>query len=87
MPGATARRLAEPEVPRPEKASMMPQTVPKRPMKGATPAVVASQDMPFSVRRTSSAAASCMLTVTACMDLSLAGVGLPVPVTWDWSSR
>ena len=33
MPGATARRLAEPAVPSPEKASMMPQTVPKRPMK------------------------------------------------------
>src|SRR5208283_1364605 len=40
MPGATARRLAEPEVPRPEKASIMPQTVPNRPMKGVTLAVV-----------------------------------------------
>ena len=65
MPGATARRLAEPAVPRPENASMMPQTVPNRPMKGVTPAVVASQDMPFSTRRTSSVEASCMLTVTA----------------------
>src|ERR1039458_10671903 len=29
MPGATARRVAPPAVPRPWKASMMPQTVPK----------------------------------------------------------
>ena len=57
----------------------------------AIPALIAYnyflQDIPFSVRRTSSAAASCMLTVTADMDLSLTGVGLPVPVTCDWSSR
>ena len=76
MPGATARRLAEPEVPSPEKASMMPQTVPKRPMKGVTPAVVASQDMPFSTRRISSEEASCILTVTACMVFSLGGAAV-----------
>ena len=35
MPGATARRVAAPAVPRPWKASMMPMTVPKRPTKGA----------------------------------------------------
>ena len=65
MPGATARKLAAPALPRPEKASITPHTVPKRPMNGVTEPVVASQAMPFSVRRTSSAAASCMLTVTA----------------------
>ena len=65
MPGATARRLAAPALPRPEKASMMPQTVPNRPMNGETEPVVASQDMPFSARRTSSAEATCMLAVTA----------------------
>ena len=35
MPGATARRVAAPAVPRPWKASMMPMTVPKRPTKVA----------------------------------------------------
>ena len=45
MPGATARRVAAPAVPRPWKASMMPMTVPKRPMKGAIAAMVASQVM------------------------------------------
>ncbi len=44
---------------------MIPQTVPNNPMKGVTPAVVASQDMPLSTRRTSSVEASCMFTVTA----------------------
>src|ERR1700721_2651048 len=34
IPGATARRVAAPAVPRPWKASMMPMTVPKSPMKG-----------------------------------------------------
>src|SRR3984957_4314081 len=71
MPGATARKLAEPAAPRPEKASMMPQTVPKRPIKGETEPVVASQDMPFSARRTSSAAANVIFTVTAERLLSL----------------
>ncbi len=42
-PGATARRVVAPEVPRSRKASMMPQTVPKRPMKGLAEAMVASQ--------------------------------------------
>ena len=35
MPGATARSVAAPAVPRPWKASMMPMTVPKRPTKVA----------------------------------------------------
>src|SRR5690349_23390437 len=65
MPGATARRLAAPAEPRPEKASMMPQTVPKRPIKGLTEPVVASHCMPFSTRRTSSEEACCMVAVTA----------------------
>ena len=45
MPGATARRVAAPAVPRPWKASMMPMTVPKRPTKVAPLAMVASQVM------------------------------------------
>ena len=49
MPGATARRVAAPAVPRPWKASMMPMTVPKRPMKGAIAAMVASQVMRLSI--------------------------------------
>src|SRR6266566_775284 len=50
--------------------------------------VVASQDMPFSTRRTSSAEASCMLTVTACKLFSLGGCGLlETPPTWLCSSR
>src|SRR5262245_36438109 len=36
MPGATTARFADPIRPMSPKASMMPQTVPKRPMKGAT---------------------------------------------------
>ena len=56
---------------------MMPHTVPKRPMKGVTEPVVASQVMPFSTRRTSSADASCMLTVTALRLFSLGGSGFP----------
>src|SRR6266478_3245887 len=83
MPGATARRLAEPAAPKPEKASMMPQTVPNRPMNGVTEPVVASQVMPFSTRRISSADASCMLTVTAFRLFSAGGCGLPGAVpTW-----
>src|ERR1700732_5174545 len=76
MPGATARRLAAPALPRPEKASIMPHTVPKRPMNGATDPVVASHDMPFSTRRTSSAEATCLLAVTACRLFSFGGCGL-----------
>ena len=49
MPGPTARRVADPDVPRPRKASMMPMTVPKRPTNVAEEAIVASQ-----VRRCSS---------------------------------
>ena len=41
MPGATTARLAEPMRPMSPNASMMPHTVPKRPMKGVTLAVVA----------------------------------------------
>jgi len=59
MPGATARSVAAPAVPRPWKASMMPQTVPKRPMKGVTAAVMASQGRLRSKRVTSSEAAIC----------------------------
>ena len=53
-PGATARKVAAPAVPRPWKASMMPQTVPKRPMNGVTAPVVASQGSRFSRRVSSS---------------------------------
>ena len=49
MPGATARRVAAPAVPRPWKASMMPMTVPKSPMNGAMAAMVASQVMRLSI--------------------------------------
>ncbi len=45
MPGATARSVALPAKPSAEKASMMPHTVPNRPMNGQTLAVVASQFM------------------------------------------
>ena len=57
MPGATARNVAEPAVPRPWKASMMPQTVPKRPMNGVIAPVVASQVRRLSRRVSSSEAA------------------------------
>ena len=60
MPGATARKVAAPEVPRPWKASIMPQTVPKSPMKGVTAPVVASQGRRRSRRVSSSEAAICM---------------------------
>ncbi len=74
--------------PRPENASMMPQTVPKSPMNGETEPVVASQDIPFSARRTSSADATCIFAVTACKLLSFGGCGLPGPEpTWLCSSR
>ena len=54
--GATARKLAAPTSPRPENASITPQTVPNSPMKGDTEAMVANVDIPFSRRRTSSPA-------------------------------
>jgi hypothetical protein len=41
-PGATARNVAAPSVPKPWKASMMPHTVPNKPMKGVTAPVMAS---------------------------------------------
>ena len=44
---------------------MTPHTVPNSPMKGVTDPVVASHGMYLSTLRTSSPAASCMLTVTA----------------------
>ena len=44
MPGATASMEPPPEA-KPEKASMMPQTVPNKPMKGATEPMVASVAM------------------------------------------
>src|SRR5579859_2662645 len=88
IPGATARRLAAPAAPNPENASMMPHTVPKRPMNGATEPVVASHDMPFSTRRTSSAEATCMYAVTACKLFNFGGCGLVgCPPTWLCNSR
>src|SRR3984893_17750643 len=89
MPGATARRLAAPAVASPEKASMIPEIFPKRPLNGDTDLVVSSQDMPFSARRTSSAAANCIFTVTACRLLSLPpALGFEeLGETWLWSSR
>ena len=54
MPGATARRLAAPAVPSCWNASMMPHTVPNRPMNGDTVAVVASKFMLRSSRVSSS---------------------------------
>src|SRR5450755_969522 len=53
-PGATARKVAAPAVPSPWKASMIPRTVPKRPMKGVTAPVVASQGRRLSRRVSSS---------------------------------
>ena len=43
IPGATVAKSAEPWSPISRKASMIPQTVPKRPMKGVTVAVVAKK--------------------------------------------
>src|SRR5438552_2492472 len=43
IPGATARNVAAPAVPRPWNASIMPQTVPNRPINGVTAPVIASQ--------------------------------------------
>ena len=51
-------------------------------------AVVASQDIPFSARRTSSDAATCIFAVTACKLFNFGGWGLPgAPPTWLCSSR
>ena len=44
IPGATTARLAEPLKPIPLKDSIIPQTVPKSPMKGAVLPVVAKKD-------------------------------------------
>ena len=57
MPGATTARLAEPMRPMSPKAFMMPHTVPKRPMKGVTLAVVARKLSRRSSRVTSAVAA------------------------------
>src|SRR4030043_861977 len=53
MPGATVIKLADRTMPILRKASMMPQTVPKRPMKGVTLPVVARKPIFFSNRETS----------------------------------
>src|SRR4030042_5838218 len=53
MPGATVIRLADRTMPILRKASMMPQTVPKRPMNGVTLPVVARKPIIFSSREIS----------------------------------
>src|SRR6185312_10555958 len=60
IPGATARRVAAPAVPRPWKASMMPHTVPNSPTKGVTAPVIASHGRLRSKRVSSSEFAICM---------------------------
>jgi hypothetical protein len=57
IPGATMARLDEPVRPMSPNASMMPQTVPKRPMNGVTLAVVARKLRRRSRRVTSTPAA------------------------------
>src|SRR5260370_39515552 len=57
IPGATATIDVEPEAPIALKADMMPQTVPKRPMKGHAEAVVA-RNVSDRVRREISAPAA-----------------------------
>src|SRR5437867_3309254 len=57
MPGATNARLAEPVRPISSNAFMIPQTVPKRPMKGVTLAVVARKLTRRSSRVASTVAA------------------------------
>jgi len=64
MPGATARRLAAPAVPSPESINDAPDSA-EESDKGRDRTSGASQDMPFSARRTSFAAANCIFTVTA----------------------
>src|SRR5208337_632124 len=66
-PGATARSVAAPAVPRPWNASMMPHTVPNSPMKGVTAPVVASQGSRLSRRVSSSEAAICVARCRAVM--------------------
>src|SRR5579863_10425627 len=65
MPGATARRLAAPAVLNCWNASMMPQTVPNKPMNGETPAVVARILMLRSRRVSSSLMPSCKVRSSA----------------------
>src|SRR3954469_18711781 len=48
MPGPTVARLVDPDAPILKKASMIPQTVPNNPMKGATLAMVARNVTRFS---------------------------------------
>src|SRR5712692_6723407 len=60
IPGATARKVAAPAVPRPWNASMIPQTVPKRPTKGVTAPVIASHVTLRSSRVIPSEEAICM---------------------------
>ena len=81
MPGATARRVAAPAVPRPWKASMMPMTVPKRPMKGAMAAMVASQVMRLSIAVRASLEAVC-----AARSRATGLRGRPRPPVWRWYS-
>src|SRR3982074_3039563 len=88
MPGATARRLAAPALPRPEDESQLAPPLAKRPTNGAREPVVASQDIPFSTRRTSSALATCIFAVTACRLFNFGGCGLVGwPPTWLCNSR
>src|SRR5262245_31193134 len=67
---------------------MMPDTVQNNPLNGVTEPVVASHVIPFSTRRTSSADASCMFTVTAFRLFKVGGCGLPgAEPTWPCNSR
>ena len=81
MPGATARRVAAPAVPRPWKASMMPMTVPKRPTKVAPLAMVASQ-----VMRVSMAVRASEDAVWAARSRATGLRGVPRPPLWRWYS-
>ena len=81
MPGATARRVAAPAVPRPWKASMMPMTVPKRPTKVAPLAMVASQ-----VMRVSMAVRASEDAVWAARSRAAGLRGVPRPPLWRWYS-
>ena len=81
MPGATARRVAAPAVPRPWKASMMPMTVPKRPTKVAPLAMVASQ-----VMRVSMAVSASEDAVWAARSRAAGLRGVPRPPLWRWYS-
>ena len=66
-PGATARRVAVPSVPRPWKASTMPMMVPKRPMKGEMAPMLASQVSRCSMAVSDSLAAVCAARSRAVM--------------------